>query len=461
MNVPKTLRALALASALVLGGCLFEEDDKKGGEASGSLSYALSGGYVAGSAIASVTPTLSEDLAGATFAVSPALPAGLSLNAATGVLSGTPTAGVDSASYVVTATSSAAVARDTLVFQVASASEASWIGKPLDSLKQAGAVLFLDGKLLIGNAHATKPGIAVVDPSTGLVTGYYAQTIAASSMAATADGRVIITETDYVQGAVSVFNPRGPVLRKSVIAFGTDNGVVSAGGRVYLIDRTTGAVTGFTGSAPGQNVVLDVQVGAESNPYDIAVADGKVYVTRYNSKSLLILSNADAIGGGARDSIDLSAYASKIPVDSAATVPRMASVIAHGGYLFVTLQRLNYRYSALDTSLVVVINASTKAIEKTLPLRFRNPISASVLDGKLYVAGIAGYGDRLGGVEAIDLATRAHAGTVLTEATLGADVFGFEPAAAGSGYVSYSTDFGFNTQVKKVSLTSVAKSAGF
>lgn len=462
MNVSLTSRVLALAAALVFAGCVSDDDGKKPVEATATLSYTLAADFVEGAAITPATPTLGADVAtGATFSVSPALPSGLALNASTGVISGTPSKGVDSATYVVTASTAAATARDTLVFQVASASEAGWAGKPLDSLKQVGPVLFLNGKLLVGNGHATKPGLAVVDPATGLLTGYFAETIAPASLAATVDGRVVITETDYVQGAVSVFNPYGPVMRKSVIAFGSDNAAVSEGGRVYLFDRTTGAVTGFTGRVPGQNVVLDVQAGANTNPYDIAVAGGKAYITRYNSKSLLILGNADAIGGGARDSIDLSAYVSKTPLDTPATAPRMASVVAHGGYVFVTLQRLNYKYSALDTSLVVVINAATKAVEKTIPLRFRNPVSAQVLDGQLYVAGIAGYGDRLGGVEKIDLTTRAHAGTVLTELTLGADVFGFVPAPNNTGYVSYSTDFGFNTQVKKVASTAVLKTAGF
>lgn len=59
--------------------------------------------YVGGSV--SWTPT--ANLSGATFSVSPALPAGLSINSSTGKISGTPTTATASKSYTVTATTTA------------------------------------------------------------------------------------------------------------------------------------------------------------------------------------------------------------------------------------------------------------------------------------------------------------------------------------------------------------------
>lgn len=323
-----------------------------------------------------------------------------------------------------------------------------WIGKPLDSLAEISAFALRGGRLIVANRHATAPGVAVVDTASGLITEYYPEIVAPSGMAFTASGHLIVTETsfDYLEGSVSVVDLDAKRIRKSAIHFGSDNGVASAGdGKVYLFDRSTGAVTGFTGNTPGAGVSFDVQTGASSNPYGIAVAGGKAYIPRYNLGSLLVL-DATLLGGGARDSIDLSAYSK----DTARFIPRMASVTAHGGHVFVTLQRLKADYSANDTALVVVINASTKAIEKTIPLLFRNPVATEVQGDFLYITGIAGYGDQSGGVEKINLSTRLHAGAVISEATLAADAFGFVPAENGTGYVSYSTDFGFHTRVKKV-----------
>ncbi len=116
----------------------------------------------------------------------------------------------------------------------------------------------------------------------------------------------------------------------------------------------------------------------------------------------------------------------------------------------MTLQRLTASYSANDTSLVIVINASTKAVT-TIPLHFKNPISAHVVGNIWYISCLAGYGDQLGGVEKIDLSARTNAGVVVTEATLGADVFDFVPTNDHAGYAAVSTDFGSTTRLKKVS----------
>jgi hypothetical protein len=330
-----------------------------------------------------------------------------------------------------------------------------WIGKPLDSLIDVSSIAFRDGRLFVANRHATAPGVAVVDTATGLITEYYPEIVPPSSMAFTSSGHLIVTETsfDYMEGSVSAINLGAKKIRKSVITFGSDNGVASADdGKVYLFDRTTGAVTGFTGNTPGSNVTFDVQAGAFSNPYGIAVMANKAYIPRYNSASLLILGSADQLGGGARDSIDLSAYVSRTPVDSAASVPRMAHVAIHGGTLFVTLQRLNYRYKAFDTSYVLAINATTKAVESVIPLAFRNPVSAVVHNGFWFISGEQGSqgdGNLLGGVEKINLATGQHAGTVTTEAALGGDVSNFAATGASTGYAVFSP--GWPTyKVKKI-----------
>lgn len=322
----------------------------------------------------------------------------------------------------------------------------SWIGRHRDSLTLAQSIAFRDGRLYVTHRHATEPGTAVIDTATGNIVEYYPHLLKPSGMAFTEDGHLVVGEGSWGQpGGISVINTTSKHIRQSVIAFDQDNAVKAEGGRVYLFDRTAGVVTGFTGNTPGENITLDVQTGANSNPYGIAVSGGKGYVPRYNKSSLLILGDVNALGGGVLDSIDLSAYAH----DSAAGVPCMASVTAHGGYVFVTLQRYNARYTEQDSGLVVVINAATKAIDKTITLPFKNPTSAVVKDGAWYVVAMGDYGAQDGGVVKIDLATRAFAGIALTEATLGGDMGGIAITGANAGYATYSTDFFVTTRVKK------------
>jgi hypothetical protein len=322
----------------------------------------------------------------------------------------------------------------------------SWIGTHRDSLKIVEALAYRDGRLYATHRHATAPGTAVIDTATGTIVEYYPHLLKPSGMAFTESGYLVVGEGSYGQpGGISVINTAAKKIRQGVINFDQDNAVRSVDGRIYLIDRTAGVVTGFTGHTPGVNVTLDVQTGASSNPYGIAVSGGKAFIPRYNLSSLLILNDVNSIGGGTRDSIDLSVYAH----DSGAGIPRMAGVVAHGDYVFVTLERYNSRYTQQDSGLVVVINATTKVIEKTITLNFKNPGGGVVKDGVWYIAGLGNYLVNDGGIEKIDLATRTHAGTVVTEATLGGDVRSFAITGANSGYATYSTDFFVTAKIKK------------
>jgi len=90
-----------------------------------SLKYSqLSASYVSGSPITNNVPTSSGGPV-VSYAVSPALPAGLSLNTTTGVISGTPTASKAAANYVVTATNSGGSALATLTIAVTTSTAAT------------------------------------------------------------------------------------------------------------------------------------------------------------------------------------------------------------------------------------------------------------------------------------------------------------------------------------------------
>lgn len=97
------VRAVWLAAMVLLGGC------GGGGSHSTPLSYAPSSlTFVVGTAITPVVPTASQSLS--SFTVTPALPGGLSLNAANGTISGTPTAATPAATYTVSASGGGASA---------------------------------------------------------------------------------------------------------------------------------------------------------------------------------------------------------------------------------------------------------------------------------------------------------------------------------------------------------------
>lgn len=85
-----------------------------------ALSYTSPGTIIVGTAITSLTPSVSGTVT--SYSVSPALPPGLTLNATTGVISGTPTAAAPNTSYVIQASNSSGSATDTIQFAVGTVS---------------------------------------------------------------------------------------------------------------------------------------------------------------------------------------------------------------------------------------------------------------------------------------------------------------------------------------------------
>jgi hypothetical protein len=100
-----TATALYTVTAVNSGGSVsFDISITVNDIAPGSLSYTTPNVYTAGTEIADLTPTVTGNVSG--YSVSPALPDGLSIDAATGIISGTPTAVTATAIYMVTAVNS-------------------------------------------------------------------------------------------------------------------------------------------------------------------------------------------------------------------------------------------------------------------------------------------------------------------------------------------------------------------
>lgn len=110
--------ALTLAAVLSTLAACGGGDSQPAVEAPGGLGYGSSpASYTVGTAIPPSSPA-STGGAVASYAVAPALPAGLDLDVATGVISGTPTAAAAEATYVVTATNAAGHATASLLITV-------------------------------------------------------------------------------------------------------------------------------------------------------------------------------------------------------------------------------------------------------------------------------------------------------------------------------------------------------
>lgn len=177
----------------------------------------------------------------------------------------------------------------------------------------------------------------------------------------------------------------------------SNTGIAADDGIVFFLDRTLGVVTGFSEGDPSKPV-LDVNVGSEANPYDVAVLSGKAWVARYGSSSLLAV---DLSTGKAVDSIDLSAYAV-----AGTDVPSMMAVVRWNSKLVVPVQRQDADFNPADSSLVLIVDPAARKVEKRIALPFGNVYDVD-LRGNLLAAGCIGdwSSSTNGGLAIVDLST--------------------------------------------------------
>lgn len=319
-------------------------------------------------------------------------------------------------------------------------------GAGLDSIRVAATAVLAGGTLYVADRDPEASGIVGVDVSTDAVTSFYPEALAPNDLALAGDSQIVISESDYTNGSLSLLDLRSGKLTASYRSIDPDNSVSSSGDSVFLMERTLGVVTGFTGGTLEEGkVFLNAQAGKGSNPHQLVLAGGRAFVTRYDFPSLLILDPAQ-VNGGTRDSLDLSPW----NADSAQT-PGMDAAAAYQGNIYVTLQRLS-GYVAKDTSKVLVVDAATGKVTKEIPLLYRNPLAAKALGKYLYVACVDGYGTYTGGVERIDMEKGESAGSVVTEDSLQGDITGFIPVSDTKGYVLFASPDFKKTTIRPVSM---------
>jgi hypothetical protein len=248
-------------------------------------------------------------------------------------------------------------------------------------------------------------------------------------------------------------------ISKAVLNLTTSDAVLdrdSANGILYVLDRSKGTVTGRKASDLSQ-VVLDASVGGDANPYAVARLSGKLWVACYGSQYLKAL---DVSTQKLVDSIDLSAYADTKDTQS---VPQTFAMHAWNGKIAVVLGRLK-GWKPGDSSLVLVVDPSTRQVTRRIALPWKNAYSADWSGDRLLV-GCTGawttddYSAMVldGGVALVDLA----AGTVrglATEQDAGGNIAAVAFGPSGSAYVSIS-DASYANSVRTLDLSSGALGA--
>jgi hypothetical protein len=242
-----------------------------------------------------------------------------------------------------------------------------------------------------------------------------------------AQSDLFILTSDFATGSTAFLPGGASMARVNLFLIHSDAVGHYQDGRIYIINRLGQDNILVLDPADLTSPLIQFSVDNGSNPQDIEiVGEGKAYVTRYASTSLLIVDPRDGTQLG---TVDLSAYADDDGL------PEMSQIVRVGGRIYVSCQRLdrNAGFTPGD-AVLVVIDIASDVVVGDIALSAANPNSVIVAGDRIIVAGSAGFGDRLGGIEIVDTRSGTSTGLVVTEEALGGDLSSLVLRTSNSGF---------------------------
>lgn len=234
--------------------------------------------------------------------------------------------------------------------------------------------------------------------------------------------------TDPVGSIATVgLNNPYPVQRSLAVTDSSDVVIKSFDGKLFVINR--GRASTIQAIDPASFKILgNYSVEAPSNPQAIVVANGKAFISRYDSNLATNKDDlwvVDPLTGSLITSIDLKPYTTN-DGDRLARASQMELV---GNFLYVLMEDLSLAFSATTNGKVAVIDTRTNAVTQAIQLVGRNPTSIAynsalnrlfITDTGLFNANFTtDVNTPYGGVEVVDPTTNQTLGILIDDKDFG------------------------------------------
>lgn len=228
-------------------------------------------------------------------------------------------------------------------------------------------------------------------------------------------------------------------------------------GRLYVINRLNRDSILVLNPSSYFTPEGEVSVGRGNNPQDIAILNGKIYVSLYEKNYLLILNsgNFSTIG-----TIDLSPYVENSGLRD--ELPESGRMMIYGGFLYLQVQRLDRNDasgfpSPTNDSFILKLDPLSDRVISVIKTPAANPLGKMQVFIKNSIPHLAvclpsrlGFISRPdGGIGALNLNTDEFLGEFLyREDKAGGDILDMVIKNETEGY-AFVLDAGFNKQIHK------------